>query len=209
MTNAPALSRGTKRYLVGALLLLAACRGSHAEDPPIVPIRGPIYNQPRFDPMAESDLFPDRRAMRPVPAGTVAQGSAKQDERLSFGKNPDGSFISGFPVEVTLDVLKRGEERFNIYCAPCHGITGAGDGMVSKRGYAGVANLHDARIRDLPEGDLYNTIAAGKNLMPSYALQLKEGDRWAVVAYLRALQKSQNAALTDLTDAERAQLSAK
>lgn len=198
-----------RKALLLGILALAACRGSHAEDPPVHLIRGPMYNQARFDPQAESDLFPDKRTMRPIPAGTIAQGSLKEDDKLSAGKNPDGSFVKGFPIEVTAATMKRGEERYNIYCTPCHGPAGAGDGMVSKRGYAGVANLQDARIRALPEGDLFNTVTNGKNLMPAYALQIPEHDRWAIVAYLRALQRSQNATVADLNDAERAKLGAK
>lgn len=137
--------------LIVAALATEACRGQKSEDPPIQLIRGPMFSQPRFDPQAESDLFPDKRTMRPVPAGTVAQGSFKDNDALSAGKNADGSFVRGFPIEVTTDVVKRGGDRFSIYCTPCHGPAGQGDGMVSRRGYAGIANLHDPRIRGLAE----------------------------------------------------------
>jgi mono/diheme cytochrome c family protein len=188
------------------VLVLGACRGQQSEEPPIHLIRGPMFSQARFDPQAESDLFPDKRTMRPVPAGTVAQGSLKENDQVSAGKNADGSFVKGFPIEVTAETVKRGGERFNIYCTPCHGPLGQGDGMVSKRGYAGVANLHDPRIRALAEGEIFNTVSNGIRLMPGYALQIPESDRWAIIAYLRALQKSQGTQLTELSDLDRAQL---
>jgi mono/diheme cytochrome c family protein len=168
-----------------------------------------MYNQPRFDASAESDLFPDHRTNRPIPAGTVAQGFLKDDDFLSRGKAADGTFARGFPMEVTAATLARGEERYNIYCTPCHGPVGLGDGMVAKRGFAGVANLHDERIRGMAEGELYSAIANGIRIMPSYGLQVNEQDRWAIVAYLRALQRSQNAKTTDLNEADQKRLSVK
>ncbi len=200
-------------FLLGALATCLGggygCRGQSSEDPPVHLIRGPMYNQPRFDASAESDLFPDHRTNRPVPTGTVAQGSLNDDDFLSRGKGADGKFARGFPMEVTAATIARGEERYDIYCTPCHGPVGTGDGMVAKRGFAGVANLQDERIRGLAEGELYSAIANGVRLMPSYGLQVNEQDRWAIVAYLRALQRSQNAKTSDLNEADQKRLSVK
>ena len=201
------MTKAASLFLMSALAI--SCRGQHSEDPPVHLIRGPMYNQPRFDAAAETDLFPDRRTMRPVPAGTLAQGSLKEDDFLSRGKAADGTFARGFPIEVTASTLTRGEERYHIYCTPCHGPVGVGDGMVAKRGFAGIANLQDERIRGLAEGELYSAIANGKNVMPSYGLQVNEQDRWAIVAYLRALQRSQNAKTTDLDEADQKRLTVK
>ena len=185
------------RRLALLAVFACACQGQRSDEPPVHLIRGPMFSQARFGAQAESSLFADKRTMRPVPANTVAQGSLKDDDFLSRGKAADGSFAKGFPFEVTMETMKRGEERYDIYCTPCHGPTGAGDGMVAKRGFAGVANLHDERIRGLAEGELFNAVTNGVRLMPGYALQIAEKDRWAIVAYLRALQRSQNAKPTD------------
>jgi mono/diheme cytochrome c family protein len=193
-----------KLVLLG-LLSFAACRGDRSEEPPVHPIRN-MLNQPRFDPAGETDLFSDHRMMRPIPAGTVAQGSAKLDDHASRGKAADGTFAKGFPMPVDAALIKRGESRYNIYCTPCHGPVGLGNGVVVQRGYPQATNLHEDRIRTMAEGEIYNTITNGIRNMPGYATQVSESDRWAIVSYVRALEKSQSAKLEEVPENERAAL---
>jgi mono/diheme cytochrome c family protein len=188
------------------LLALAACRGEKSEDPPVHLIRNMI-SQPKFDPSSETSMFGDKRTMRPLPPGTVAQGSLKADDFLSRGKNADGSFAKGFPFEVDLATVKRGQERFNIYCTPCHSPMGDGKGIVAQRGLSPPpTSLHEERIRNMPEGEIFNTITNGVRTMPSYATQIPEHDRWAIISYVRALERSQNAKLDDVPESERSKL---
>jgi mono/diheme cytochrome c family protein len=201
----------SKLFAYGALglLALAACRGDRSEDPPVHLIRNMI-NQPRFDPQAESELFADKRTMRPVPANTIAQGSAKLDDHLSLGKAADGTFAKGFPFEVDTAFVKRGQERYNIYCTPCHGPLGVGNGIVTTRGFnIPPTNLHEERIRNMPEGEIFNVITNGVRNMPAYSTQVPLRDRWAIVSYVRALERSQNAKIDDVPENERSKLATK
>lgn len=191
-----------------AAALVSGCRGERSEEPPVHPIRN-MFTQARFDPQEETDLFADKRTMRPIPAGTVARGSLRADDWMSYGKASDGGFARGFPMDVTAQMMERGHLKFNTYCQPCHGPLGLGDGMVSQRGYAGITSLQEQRIVDMPEGEIFNAISAGVRNMPAYNVQITEQDRWAIVAYLRALQRSQHAKLDDVPEAERAKLSKK
>jgi mono/diheme cytochrome c family protein len=194
------------KLLAIGFIALVACRGDRSEDPPVHLIRNMI-NQPKFDPTAETELFGDKRTMRPLPPGTVAQGAAKLDDHMSLGKAADGSFAKGFPMEVDAALVKRGQERFNIYCTPCHGPLGLGNGVVAQRGFQPQpTNLHEDRIRNMPEGEIYNAITNGVRLMPAYSTQIAEHDRWAIVSYVRALERSQNAKLDDVPETERSKL---
>lgn len=167
-------------------------------------------SQESFKPQEANPLFADGRAMRPQVEGTVARGHLRADDAYELGRNADGSFVTEFPVEVDLPMLERGRERFNIYCAPCHGYSGFGNGMVSVRAdklqegtWVPPSSFHDQLILDRPHGHIYNTITNGIRNMAAYGSQIPVDDRWAIVAYVRALQRSQRATPEDVPAAER------
>ncbi len=181
---------------VVAAAALAGCRGQTSEDPPIVPIRN-MYDQPKYQIQGEGAFYKDGRSMRPVPANVVARDQ-EVDPRIAHGRLEDNSgYVLLIPQE-SIDrfggmdkMLARGQERYGIYCTPCHGLTGAGDGIVVKRGMQVPPTYHQDRIRHMPDGQLYATIENGIRNMPAYAAQTTPQDRWAIVAYVRALQVSQ------------------
>ncbi len=186
--------------LLAGALLLGGCRGTPSKKPPIHPNLNMDF-QPRFDPQEENDFFPDKRAMRePVP-GTVARTpdfEKKLDSRYYEGKEPDGSFVKRMPVPLTMALLKRGQDRYNIYCAPCHGLAGDGKGVVIDYGYVPATSYHDDRLRNVEDGYLYEVIRNGIRNMPAYDHLVPVDDRWAIVAYIRALQRSQHASEKDV-----------
>lgn len=162
-----------------------------------------MEHQPKFRPQAASTFFADGRADRTPPAHTVARGMLRDDDHRHFGKTAAGAFATGFPAGVTIDakLLERGRDRYQIYCAPCHGALGDGNGITKKYGMGATPSYHDDRLRTMPDGEIYNTITAGKNTMLGYADKLIPDDRWAVVAYVRALQRAQQGKAADVTDA--------
>jgi mono/diheme cytochrome c family protein len=181
------------------LLLLAAAAGCRQE----------MYDQPKYKPLGKSDFFPDSRNERPLPDGTVARGFLRADSPFYRGTSPDGkSLVTELPIAVGPTLLARGRERYDIYCAPCHDRTGSGAGMVVRRGYRPPPSFHIDRLRDAPVGHFYDVVTNGFGAMPDYAAQIDVPDRWAIVAYIRALQLSQNAKLSDLPPQERARLEA-
>jgi hypothetical protein len=185
--------------LIG-LLVLAGCRGQPSEDPPIHPNLNMDF-QTNYKPQKESTFFADGRAARPQLPGTLHRGQLKEDSSLHFGKEGE-TFVANFPVSVTKDLVVRGQERFNIFCVPCHGKTGDGKGIVIKRGMLPPPNFHDQRIVDMPVGQIYDAIINGvRGNMPAYNYAIPLEDRWAIVAYVRALQLSQRASL-DLIPAD-------
>jgi mono/diheme cytochrome c family protein len=173
-----------------------------------------MQDQPRYKAYKESTFFPDNRASRDLPDGTVARGKLKENKAFYTGKvdnpNPNAqvqtttdasgntlvsSFpndIDEFPIPVTKELVDRGQERFNIYCIVCHGPTGNGDGMIVRRGFPKPPTYHDDRLRNAPVGHFFDVITNGWGKMNSYAYQVPPADRWAIVAYIRALQTSQN-----------------
>ena len=163
-----------------------------------------MKRQPKYKPQAASPFFADGRADRPIPGGTVARGDLRADDQLYLGKNTDGSWARGFPADVAVDMkfIERGRERYTIYCAPCHGAVGDGNGVTKRYGMATTPSYHDDRLRQMAEGELYNTITNGSpsKLMLPYADKLVPEDRWAVIAYVRALQRSQSGKATDVVD---------
>ena len=170
--------------ILGAFLL-AGCRND-------------MHDQPRFKPLAESDFYPDLRSARPPVEGTVARGQLHEDTYFYTGKmgaNPGDYMPSEVPVNE--ETLARGRERFNIYCAPCHSRLGDGNGMVAQRGYRHPPSYHDERLRQAPLGYFFDVMTSGFGAMPEYADQIPVRDRWCIVAYIRALQLSQNAKVTD------------
>lgn len=164
-----------------------------------------MYDQPKYTPNQPSEFFPDGRAMRPPRENTVAMGSFDPESALFTGR-VNGELATELPVELTAELLERGQTRFNAYCSPCHGLTGEGDGVIAYRGPIAVPSLHNDRLRTVAVGYFFDVITNGINRMYSYANRIPPEDRWAVAAYVRALQLSQNASADDLSAEERAQL---
>ncbi len=207
--------------IVCAVVAIAGFRtphgGSKMTQPPIE-IFPDMDHQPKYQPQHPSEFFADGRAARPPVDGTVPMGytlghryfqvGAKNGtaEPHGFTKQPDyyntgrlgEVYGDGLPMEVTEALLDRGQERYDINCAICHGRTGAGNGIVTQYGLVAVANFHDERIRTMPDGQIFSTITNGKNTMGAYGPQIAVEDRWAIVAYIRALELSQNAQFADL-----------
>lgn len=165
-----------------------------------------MYHQPRYDTYEASELFDDGTSARPLPDGTVARGQLRTDTALFVGQDAAGQPVSAFPIPITREVLERGQQRYNAYCAPCHGLSGYGNGMIVERGLSAPPSFHTDRLREAPVGYYYNVITNGFGRMYSYASRIQPGDRWAIIAYIRALQLSQNASINDLTPEERQQL---
>ncbi len=168
--------------------------------------RQDMAEQPRYDPLEASTFFADGQSARPLPPGTVARGYLREDTELYTGKSGK-DFTNTFPFPVTRTVLERGQERYNIFCSPCHDRTGSGNGMIVRRGYTPPPSFHQDRLREAPVGYFFDVITNGFGAMPDYAAQIPPRDRWAIVAYIRALQLSQHATLEDVPAEERAKLS--
>jgi hypothetical protein len=172
--------RGTSLLAALACLALTACRND-------------MHVQPKILPLTQSDFFEDGRGSRTPPAGTIARGQLRDDTYLFTG------MINGKPGDMmpfpgTKEVLERGRERFNIYCSPCHSRVGDGNGMIVQRGFRHPPSLHEPRLRQAPLGHFFDVMTNGFGAMPDYAAQVNTHDRWAIAAYIRALQLSQNAA---------------
>jgi hypothetical protein len=165
-------------------------------------IRQDMADQPKNRPLSPSPFFEDGRSERPLIENTVARGSIKDDD-LFVAKESNA-----FPLPLTPELLERGRERYKIFCTPCHGIQGDGNGMVSMRGMKHPPSYHDPRLRQVPNGYIYDVITNGFGGMLSYSAQIPPADRWAIVAYVRALQLSRNAPVSDLPPALRDKLNA-
>ena len=203
----------TLAFVVVLLVSVMGFRGSPSTRPPLE-VFPDMDHQAKYKPQAESKFFADRRADRPLPAGTVPFGRDANHEDPAFlraddahyaGKAADGSFVRGFPkdIEVTRAFVERGQNRFQIYCSPCHGQLGDGNGITKSYGMLTVPSYHDDRIRNMPEGEIFNTITNGKNTMMPYADKLSPDDRWAVVAYVRALQRAAHGSINDVPTEQR------
>ena len=169
--------------------------------------RQDMHDQPKLKPLARSEFFADGRAARPVPEGTVARGQLREDEHLYTGKVA-GAFADRLPQPLDLELVRRGQKRYAIFCTPCHGASGGGDGMIVRRGYRKPSSFHLDRLRNERAGYFYDVITNGFGAMPDYAAQIPVRDRWAIVAYIRALQLSQHATLAEVPPARRAELGA-
>lgn len=178
----------------GGLFAIAGCRQD-------------MHNQPKFIPLRESNFFADRRSERPLVEGTVARGDVESDDLLYTGK-VNGELSTVFPFPVTWDVMTRGHERFDIFCSPCHGRTGNGDGMVVRRGFRAPPSLHVDRLREAPPGHFFDVITNGFGAMPDYRDQVPVRDRWAIIAYIRALQASTAANVSDVPPEHRGEIHA-
>ena len=189
-----------------AVMLIAGKRGDISRKPPIE-VFPDMDRMPKLRPQAANSFFADGMSSQlPVP-GTIARGSAYQDIPANTGKiTGTTNWVINIPVPVTEQLLARGQERFGIYCAVCHSAAGDGKGITGKYGMVAMANFHDPRIVKMPDGELFTVITYGRNLMGPYAGQIDIQDRWAIIAYVRALQRSRLATLEDVPASERAAL---
>lgn len=165
-----------------------------------------MREQPKAKVLGQSDFFLDGQASRPLAADTVARGHLDLDMALYEGMNEDGTPIDAFPIEITREVLERGRQRFDIFCSPCHGRLGNGQGMIVQRGFKTPPSFHIDRLREAPPGHFYDAITNGFGVMYSYASRITPEDRWAIIAYIKALQLSQNATVDDVPPDQRNKL---
>lgn len=180
--------------MVGLCSIFSACRQD-------------MQDQPKYKPLGENKFFLDGRNSRPVPANTIAVDELNDNDSYHTGTS-SGGFIDTIPVTVDAKLLNRGRDRFDIFCSPCHGRLGDGNGMVAQRGVRAPANFHTDRLRSVPPGYLFQVITNGYGGMGDYDDQVDVDDRWAIVAYIRALQFSRDASLNDVPADARAQLGA-
>ncbi len=185
--------RSSIAILAPLLLLMTGCRQD-------------MQDQPKYKPLGANRFFADGRDARPIPAGTIARDELNDTDAFHTGA-ANGAFLDTIPLKVDSKLLHRGQQRFDIYCSPCHGRTGDGNGMVAQRGVKIPANFHTDRLRQVPPGYLYQVIENGYGAMGDYGDQVPVNDRWAIVAYVRALQLSRDASLNDVPPDHRAQLS--
>ncbi len=157
-----------------------------------------MQDQPKYRPQRPSDFFADGRSERQPVEGTIARGALDEDTAFYEGKDEAGKDIETFPIAVDKAVIQRGQQRYDIYCSPCHGRIGNGLGMIVRRGFKQPPSYHIDRLRDAPVGHFYDVISNGYGAMLNYAAQVQPRDRWAIIAYIRALQYSQNANVNDL-----------
>lgn len=162
--------------------------------------RQDMHDQARYEPLEKSEFFADGRASRPLIPGTVARGQLQTDSHFYTGKVA-GQLVQTMPLPVTHTLLERGQERYNIYCAPCHDRVGNGEGMIVRRGFRHPPSFHIDRLREAPIGHFFDVMSHGFGAMADYAAQIPPPDRWAIAAYVRALQLSQHAALDDVPEA--------
>lgn len=178
--------------LVGLCLPVAGCRSE-------------MYDQPRYEALEPSGFFRDGKSARPLVEGTIAQGQLSMDEHFYAGKQ-NGELVNTFPFPITPEILQRGQERFNIYCSPCHSRLGDGRGMIVQRGFQSPPSFHIPRLREAPVGHFFDVITKGFGAMFDYSAQISPRDRWAIIAYIRALQLSQHANINDVSAEERDRL---
>ncbi len=186
--------KSARLVCLAALLLTVACRQKMA-------------NQPRYDPLETSDFFADGMAARPRVAETVARGELSTNPFFDTGK-VNGALADGFPMPMTRELVDRGHQRFDIYCSECHGRLGDGNGMIPARGYRRPPSFHTQALRTATTGHIFDVMTNGFGAMPPYGSMIPPSDRWAIVAYIRALQISQNATVGDVPAGERASLDA-
>ena len=188
------MSRNALLLLVAGCASLAACRQD-------------MHDAPRYEPLEASTFFTDGRGSRTLVANTVARGTLHEDEHLYQG-TIGGQLANVFPMPVTAEVMARGRERFDVFCSPCHGRTGQGNGMVVQRGFRAPASFHEERLRTAPVGYFFDVQTHGFGAMSDYAAQIPIADRWAISAFIRALQLSQRATIDDVPVDRRAELDA-
>lgn len=172
---------------------------------PLTACRQDMHDQPKYRGLRANPFFEDGRSARPSVAGTVSRDDLRDDDALHTGKT-GGAFVATFPVELTRPLVVRGRERFDIFCSPCHSPLGDGRGMVVRRGLTAPPSFHVARLREAPAGYFFDVITNGFGRMQNYAAEIPVADRWAIVAYVRALQLSQDAPVADVPADPRARL---
>ncbi len=185
------------RFAAAAVFAAAALAGCRQD----------MHNQPKAIPLRESMFFKNGSSARPLVDDTVARGTLQDDTAFFTGKD-NGAEVDALPFPLTSDVLDRGEQRYNIYCSPCHDVTGNGRGMIVRRGYKQPPSYHSDRLRQVPIGHFFDVMTNGFGAMPDYKAQIAPRDRWAIAAYIRALQLSQHAAVSELDPDDRQKVSA-
>jgi cytochrome c553 len=189
---------GPERLLrAGAVLILCLAAAGCRQD---------MFNQPKVKPLAESDFFEDGSGARAPVEGTVARGELRADRVFYTAIGPDGKFVGTLPVPLTRALLLRGQERFNIFCSPCHGRAGDGRGMIVERGFKQPPSYHIDRLRAQPIGYFFDVMTNGFGQMSGYAAQVPTADRWAIAAYIRALQLSQHVPVDRVPARDRAEI---
>ena len=202
-------------FLCVLTVSLLGIRGSHFTKPPLMVFPDTFFpemnQQAKYKPQATSEFFADGRADRPLPAGVVSRNPLRNDDHLYRGKAADGQWARGFPAAVTVDarLMERGRERFTIYCQPCHGAQGDGKGIVTQYNWGAPANFHSDNFRAMAEGQIFDTITNGAKTMFPYGDKLVPEDRWAVIAYIRALQRAQNGRAEDVEVSHKPELGLK
>lgn len=167
-----------------------------------------MHDAPKYEPLEASEIFADGTSARPLIPGTVARGLLREDRHLYTGMSADGELVDDLPFPVTHELVERGRERYNAFCSPCHDRVGNGRGMVVQRGFKQPNTFHSDRLRATPVGYFFDVITKGFGEMSSYAAQVEPEDRWAIAAYIRALQLSQSAPVELLSPADQAELAA-
>ena len=178
--------------MVSLTLLAAACRQD-------------MHDAPRYEPLEASAFFANGQSARALVANTVPRGQVREDRHLYEGI-VDGKPAETFPFPITADVMQRGHERFNVFCSPCHGRTGEGNGMIVQRGFRQPPSMHEDRLRNAPVGYFFDVMTHGFGAMQDYSAQVPVADRWAIAAYIRALQLSQRTTVDDVPADRRADL---
>jgi len=167
--------------------------------------RQDMHDTPRYEPLEATTFFADGRSSRTLVANTVPRGQVREDRHLYEGI-VDGKPAETFPMPVTAEMMARGRERFNVFCSPCHGRTGEGDGMIVQRGFRKPPSYNEDRLRNAPVGYFFDVMTHGFGAMQDYSAQVPVADRWAIAAYIRALQLSQRAPLDEVPAERRADL---
>jgi mono/diheme cytochrome c family protein len=180
--------------IIAVSLALASCRQD-------------MHDAPSYDPLQESTFFTDGRASRTLVANTVARGQLREDEHFYTGKI-NGELATEFPMPVTAEVMARGQERFNVFCSPCHGRTGEGNGIIVHRGFRQPPSYHEDRLIEAAPGHFFDVMTNGFGAMQDYSAQVPVADRWAIAAYIRALQYSRRATMDDVPADRRAGMDA-
>lgn len=168
--------------------------------------RQDMHDQAKYEPLEASVIFADGKASRPLIEGTVARGHLREDAVYFSGIGPDGLFVDELPMTLDRELLERGRSRFDVYCSPCHGRRGDGRGMIVRRGFKQPTSFHDPRLRGTALGQFYDVVSNGFGEMSSYAAQIQPRDRWAIAAYIRALQLSRSAPVQWLSDRDMQEL---
>jgi mono/diheme cytochrome c family protein len=186
-----------KRALIALTLVAAGCRGEPSDEPPIHLI-GDMDWQPKFQAQEATPFFPDGRAMRPLVEGTVARGQLRDDDAYWRGRIDEKTFVAKAPIDVDEKTIARGQERFGIYCTPCHDKAGSGHGIAVQRGFPPPIDLTGDRVRGMADGEIFDVITNGVRNMPSYRKQIPVQDRWSIVTWVRVLGHSQHASVRDV-----------